>query len=296
MKALRENMLLQFSVITFVILSIMIFFTAWWMMATMKDMILEEASSQAVDTVSRHISNQLVPDDFQQPMLGERYDAFNDYMQRYIVSDRIARIKLWGPQGQVIFSTDRSQVGRIFPIKEPLARALGGGIGRDISIPQAAENERERILGTLIEVYAPVYRQGSTEVVGVFETYQYFAPFAHSINQANRSLYTSMTIGGIALYLALFLIVRRGWHTILLQRREVDMRLREVTGLNNLFQRHLAERDHIIEALQDLSTKQIVAEALNKEALIAEYNSLKTEVRRLTEEASRSPLADSTES
>lgn len=253
-------------------------------------MVLEEATVEAVSTVSHLLPAQLTPEDFQKPMSGDRYDVFNNFMQQYVVSNRVARIKLWSPQGQVIFSTDRSQVGQSFPIEEELGEALEGGIGRDISVPQKAENERERVLGTLIEVYAPIYKPKSPEVMGAYEVYLYFAPFAQFITQHSRNLYIGMTTGGAFLYLALVFIVLSGWRTILRQRREVDTRLREVQGLNNLFRQNLAERGQVMEGLQQLSTKTVPLENLNREELITEYHSLKKEVERLAEEASRPNL------
>ncbi|MBI4181165.1 MAG: hypothetical protein HY528_04465 [Chloroflexi bacterium] len=292
MKTLRENLLLQFSVVTFVILGIMIFFTARVMKESAANLVLEEATAESVSIVSHLLPGQLTPEDFQKPMSGDRYDVFNNFMQQYIVSNRVARIKLWSTGGQVIFSTDRSQVGQSFPIDEELRQALEGGIGREISIPQKVENEQERNLGTLIEVYAPIYKTNSKEVMGAYEVYLYFAPFAQFIAQHSRNLYTSMTVGGILLYLALFLIVRRGWHTILFQRREADTRLREVQGLNSLFRQNLVERDQTIESLRHLSTKIVPLENLNREELIVEYNSLKKEITHLAEEVSRPHLSE----
>ncbi len=292
MKALRENLLLQFSIVAVISVALMLFFTGWWLRQTAEKLVLEEATAEVVSIVSHLLPSQLTTEDFQKPMSGDRYDAFNRFMQQYIVSDRVARIKLWNPQGQVIFSTDRSQVGQSFPIGEELSKALEGGIGREISVPQKAENEQERTLGTLIEVYAPIYNTNSHEVIGAYEVYLYFAPFAQFIAQHTRNLYISLTIGGILLYVALFLIVLSGWRTILRQRSEVDMRFREVQGLNNLFRQNLVERDRIMESLQHLSSKTVPAENLNHEELLAECNNLRKEVTRLAEEASRPHLPE----
>lgn len=288
MIAIRENLLLQFSIVSFVLIALVVSLAVWGRKASVEAIVLEEASTDVIEVATRHISHQLAPGDFLGPMVGERYDAFNDYVQRYVVSDRIASVKLWNPAGQLIYSNDRSQIGRTFPIEADLAKALRGSVSREISEPQKAESEGERHLGALIEIYIPVRRPGSDEVIGVYEVYQFFAPYARQIAQHISNALLTVGMGAVVLYLTLCLIVRRGWNTILAQRREVDMRLREVTGLNNLFRLQMAERDRILEALHQLSEKEISLEALDREGLRAEYDRLRADVHHLAaEEASR---------
>ena len=92
-------------------------------------------------------------------MIGARYDRFHEFVQRSIVYDMTAKVKLWAKNGPVIYSNDRAAVGERYPAKENLLKALSGENAIEIKIPIAPENERERCLGTLMEVYTPSFSQ-----------------------------------------------------------------------------------------------------------------------------------------
>ncbi|MFQ5857718.1 MAG: EAL domain-containing protein [Anaerolineae bacterium] len=220
-RTLRENLLFQFSLAS--LLSVMVLAVA---LATLigratASQVLEEAMRSAMEDVNARTLRHLTPEDFLHPMLGERYAAFDQFMTEFIVSRRIARIKIWDREGRVIFSTDPSQVGQTFPMKPTLAKALQGETAGTISVPRDMESTQERLLGTLIEVYTPAIFPGSREVVGAIEVYQYYAPYAETIAAMQRHTSVAIGAGAMLLYGVLFLIVRQGWRTIQVQQGKI---------------------------------------------------------------------------
>ena len=148
-------------------------------------------------------------------MTGARYDKFHEFVHRSIVSDRTARIKLWAKNGTIIYSDDRAAVGERYPSKENLLKALGGGNAIEIKIPDDPENERERYLGTLMEVYTPLIFPGDTEPRGSLEIYQYYEPTANRIDSLHRWIFGSIGVGFGILYVSLFLVI---WWTVVRTR------------------------------------------------------------------------------
>ncbi|MBI2303904.1 MAG: hypothetical protein HYU86_04050 [Chloroflexi bacterium] len=252
MKTLRENLLVQFSIVSFFVTVATALLMTWGLTTITRQNILDEAKNEAVDTLADRVLNKLTPADLQNPMTGQRYDEFHRFVQESVVSRRTARIKIWSRDGRVIYSTDKGQVGEQYPIKPELATALGGGTAAEISVPSSAENARERLLGTLIEVYAPIIFSEPRQPAGAFEIYQYYAPFAEFIDRTREAIYLFAVMATIGFYLALFLIVRRGWNTIQEQQRDLTHRVREIDGLNRITRSYLNQRYWMSEEIRKL--------------------------------------------
>ena len=136
-------------------------------------------------------------------------------------------VKLWAKDGTVIYSNDPTSVGERYPTKENLLRALRGENAIEIKVPQGAENERERYLGTLMEVYTPIVVPGSTEPKGAFEIYQYYEPTAQRIDELRRWIFWSIGVGSAVLYVSLSLVVWRGQIELTSLRRRTNLELEE---------------------------------------------------------------------
>ncbi len=109
------------------------------------------------------------------------------------LSDRVVRVKVWSPQGVVVYSDDKALIGRKFPIEDNLASALEGRDASDISSLTSAENAGERGYGKLLEVYVPLAGSGGA-TAGAFELYMPYAPIAARISRETRDL--ALLLGG----------------------------------------------------------------------------------------------------
>lgn len=148
-RALRRNLLLQFSLASLLAIAALALTLALLIGRVAAAHVLQEAMHRAAEDVTPRTLRRLTPEDFERPMQGERYAAFSQFMHDTIVSSRTARIKIWDRAGRVIFSTDASQVGQVFPVKPALTQALQGESAGAISVPHDAENALERLLGTI---------------------------------------------------------------------------------------------------------------------------------------------------
>lgn len=90
-------------------------------------------------------------------------------------SQRYALVKIWTPEGNVLYSTERELIGQHFNLQgnDGLRHALQGEVAADFSDLSKPENDDERQLGFshLLEVYTPL-RDGNGQVVGAFEIYR----------------------------------------------------------------------------------------------------------------------------
>ncbi len=200
MKRLKENLLIQFSVISFVVMAIIAVVLAVVLSNGIRSHAVDMVVNEAIAGSSGRLLSAITPADLEIPMTGERYNRFHKFVQESIVSERTARVKLWAKDGTVIYCNNMAAVGATFPDNENMLKAVHGENATQIKIPEDPENERERFLGTLIEVYTPIIFPRTTEPQGAFEIYQYYQPTAQLINEMRREVFVSLGAWFVLLY------------------------------------------------------------------------------------------------
>ena len=261
--------MIQFSVTSFVILAAVAAVLIYTLSNMIRSNAIDDLIDEAVGATTMQILKVITPEDLQTPMVGERYDSFHEFVQTSIVSDRTAMIKLWAPDGTVIYSNDPAGVGKMFPDNKNLLMALTGENAVEINVPQNAENDRERDLGTLMEVYTPVIFPGEVRPQGVFEIYEYYAPVAQRISDLRRMVVFSVIGGFATLYVALVFIVGSGWKTITRQRNQLEI------VNSKLADRVTEAKDYNEQLVQEVSERSLVQDALRQS---------ESEARRLAHE------------
>lgn len=87
-----------------------------------------------------------------------------------VVVDPVTRIKIWRPDGEVLWSDDQSLIGRRFILDEDAQKALEDAkVVAAVSDVDRPENVDERQAGKLLEVYRPVWTPGGEPLL--FEAY-----------------------------------------------------------------------------------------------------------------------------
>ena len=116
--------------------------------------------------------------------------------------------KIYDPDGRIVYSFDRREIGRRGRDQE-VRLALGGQT-------QAAfdrAGEARAFVGRVYEVYVPLRLIGD-RAAGVFEVYMPYGPIAARIEADSRRLYPVLIAGLALLYLVLFPIVARASRTL----------------------------------------------------------------------------------
>lgn len=140
------------------------------------------------------------------------------------------RVKIWAPDGTIIYSDESSLIGQAFPIEEDLATAFATGAQQtEISDLTVSENVLERDLADrLIETYVPVERDGA--VIAVWEVYHSLDRLDDAVRGVKTVVWASVG-SGLSL-LALFLVTAFGNLVAELQRRrkEAEARTEELSA------------------------------------------------------------------
>lgn len=125
------------------------------------------------------------------------------------LGDRVRLIKIWLPDGTLVYSTNKDSIGARFPSSQ-ITTASQGKVTGEIDYLEEPENITEpRRHHPFIEIYAPLFRTGKSEIIAVGEV--------NSDGRRIASELTSIRLASVAIIgavtapmmLFLFLMVRR---------------------------------------------------------------------------------------
>ena len=183
----------------------------------------------------------MIPPDVNDPVA---LALFDEVVRVNLLGPDTVRIKVWMPDGTIVYSDQPNLIGLSFPLSEALIDAFNGQSRvepPDLLLP---ENVFERDLPPLSEYYIPV--EGDTgSVVSVFEVYRFAAPIESTVANIQRYVRLSIAlgIGLLAIFLATLIIVNT---------RSITSRRRLAEKLfGDLVRSQAEERTRIIGALHD---------------------------------------------
>jgi len=145
--------------------------------------------------------------DLDRPVTGAPYRRAAAAVRQRVLSDGLAvRVKIWRPDGTIVFSDEPKLVGKRFPEESSeLKEVAEGGLEMGISDLDEEENEFERDLAdTLFYTYAPLRTRPDGPVVAVAEIYQDYSFIQDDIDAVVRRV-AVIVVGGLVVLYALLL-------------------------------------------------------------------------------------------
>src|SRR5581483_9227657 len=125
----------------------------------------------------------------------------NEVVHARVLSDQVVRVKVWTPEGQIVYSDEPRLIGQTFDLGAGERAALRTGkVDADLSNLDEPENQFERPYNKLLEVYVPVHTLGGHPVL--FEAYLRYSSIAQSGRHILGS-FVPVMVGGLLL---LFLV------------------------------------------------------------------------------------------
>ena len=130
--------------------------------------------------------------DFSANNYDERKNTFTEFFKSIDTSE-IVRIKVWSPDGTIVYSDNDSIIGENFADNSYFQYALSGDVSAEIQEPEKPENISELGYGQLIEVYVPI-TDDDGNVFGVIETYTSMDYVLDEIDALTSMIYLSIGI------------------------------------------------------------------------------------------------------
>ncbi|PIO46230.1 hypothetical protein B5P45_03750 [Phyllobacterium zundukense] len=177
--------------------------------------------------LARHIEE--TPDGPQVP--ADRQKELDELLIGTDLAKRVEGFRIWRRDGTAIYSTDKSLMGKKLPshdIEQAFAGAVIAQLEERHDDDAEAPQESER---PLIEIYAPIYRTGTREVIAVGELYEEAGEFVAQRDRAQRNTWAIVGATTLAIMGLLFLIVRRASNIIDSQRAILKTQLEKAQAL-----------------------------------------------------------------
>src|SRR4051812_11259849 len=278
-----------------VVLGGMIIIGSWVAMQVERAVRHNAASSTAIymDSFVTPLVQDLTKND---SLSAESVRALDALMDSTAVSMRVAAIKVWGPRGLLLYSTDKKRMGMQFKVKDELKDAWRGIVTSSFQNVHQ-ENKLERQAGApLLEVYSPIH-DDTGRVMAVAEFYETAWVLRDEITAAQRDAWMLTGVVALLMVATLFIVVSGGSQTIDDQaaalRRRVD-ELSQLLDLNETLRGRLEEMSRLAAAGNERFLRRIGSDLHDGPTQLISFALLRLDaVDRIEDrEAVRSALQD----
>jgi signal transduction histidine kinase len=205
----------------------------WWVGGQLERGIVDRTASITGLYIDSFIEPHLESLSGGQWLSSDDVNALDTLVKDTTFGQRVVALKVWRPDGVIVYSPDRSLVGQSFPVADGLAQALSGTVVADMSNLEADENvgEQARGFNRLLEMYVPVRERGGDRIIAVAEFYQLPTDIEQQVLSAQIQSWL-VVAGAVALaFLLLFGIVRGGSNTIARQQVALRQQVNELSAL-----------------------------------------------------------------
>ena len=221
----ETSLLARFTAVSFLVSFFAAAGLAWQLAAALERDALSEVAKNTADQASRILDKNLTSADIGNALPGSRSAEIGALINDTLLSANIVRVKIWTRAGLLIYSDDRSAVGRTFPVSEEIEKALGGEIATEISSLEKEENVSERgLYSELYEIYVPLQPADSKEILGVYEVYYDLAKLQPRLTRIRNTVWGGVGLAFLLLYGTLFFLIRNASRD-LIQRDSENQRL-----------------------------------------------------------------------
>lgn len=174
--------------------------------------------------VHMHVNQFLEPRSFVFGSEQSSPESFTDFFDSIMTPD-VFRIKIWDTDSRVIFSDDRSIIGKKFPDDKELVSSLGGNVEVVIQDATSPENAGEIGHGQFFEEYVPVYFGGNASPAGVVEIYSNLDEVYALISKIRTIISLAMFCAALGAFLIIWflfqLLVRKRFNLLLEATNEI---------------------------------------------------------------------------
>lgn len=254
----------QFTVVAAIVVGISMAVLGRWVAVRIETGVITNTAAAAALYMDRFIEPH-VQDLAAEPFLSTASQkALSELIKMPGFGEQVVEVKIWRPDGTIVFSNLQSLIGRRMPLSPSLENALRGLVSAEFDDLDQEENILERQLNVpLLEIYSPIREARSGRIIAVAEFYQMGAALKTQLVWAQ--LEGVLVVGGLSLLMlgALIGIVRRGSRTIVTQQHALSGRIAELSQslrLNEELRRDIAAANRRASESNERFLRRVSAE------------------------------------
>jgi signal transduction histidine kinase len=157
--------------------------------------------------------------------------ALDETLGQGALGSRLVAMRLWAPDGRILYAKDDLLIGRHFELTPDLKRAFTGEMVANYGHYDTLDKNDALPGGPLLEIYNPILQPWSGNVVAVLEFYERADDLQSALAGARLKSWFAVAAVTALFFLLLSVIVLRGSHTIDRQAGDLTARVSELTGL-----------------------------------------------------------------
>jgi diguanylate cyclase (GGDEF)-like protein/PAS domain S-box-containing protein len=164
-------------------------------------------AQRSAEVVVRSSVDLLLTDEAMHEPGGANGQAINALLERLVYDGGLLRIKIWSPDGTILFSDLPELRGATFAVEHDLAEALDGEVEVEFvdGDELAGENASERgIADSVLEVYLPILAP-TGEVVAAYEIYEDATPIEALVETTRGDVFLVAVLVAVLLLLLLMI-------------------------------------------------------------------------------------------
>lgn len=226
------NLTTQFAIVASIVIGITMAVLGTWVGSRIESSVIRHTALAAALYMDRFVE-PLVQDLASTDKLSDKsLTALRDMITNARVGKSLLDVKIWRPDGTVVYSSQDKLIGQHYPLEGNLAVALQGNVGAEFDELEAEENISEKAMQRhILEIYAPVRETGTQRIIGVAEFYQVSDQLASELAWARAETIFGVVCLALLMLGALSGIVRRGSRTITAQQIALSERVEELSRL-----------------------------------------------------------------
>jgi signal transduction histidine kinase len=176
---------------------------------------------------------------------------------------RVVAAKIWARDGAMLYATQKELVGARLSVPPELIAAWNGDVTTRTNGPHSAEVAAAvGVNHPLLEIYVPVRRKESGEIIAVAEFYEVTTELEREQANARRDTWVVTALVSLTIIGGLYLIVAKGSRLIESQRASLSSRVSELSELLKKNKEFLKHNEELRQNLQEASRRSAESEEL----------------------------------
>ena len=153
-----KGLLRQFAIAASFMILVGMTITGAWLTNQIQDGVIHHTMLSTAVFIERYMQPLIVELRTKDRFSDDAIENLDKQVKQGLIAKQLLSIKIWKPDGTVVFSTDRKIIGQKFEVEDALKTAVNGEIGIEYGELHSAENKYERTLNKkLIEIYVPMF-------------------------------------------------------------------------------------------------------------------------------------------
>ncbi len=225
----KLNLVQRYSLAALLVMLLAMAILAWWVGREIEANVINRVAADSALFVENFVVTPLQELATQDFISSNNLSRIERLLTETSLGADVVKFKIWAPGGKIVFG-DRQ--GQTFPVEADQIKAWEGNISADISNLSDAENANLKAqFSRLLEMYIPIRREGSDEVIAVVEFYQTIDDLEKTVSSAQRQSRFIVALIMLSTYGLLVSIVRQGHRTILKQQADLNTKVDELNIL-----------------------------------------------------------------